>query len=1031
VNAEHWQRLRAAYDAVLDAPASKRQEILDGFSTTQPDIHEDLVKLLASEASTQGFLDRPIARIAPAPFADGDVLCGRFELIRRIGEGGMGEVWAARDRQLNDTEVALKTIRSSWVDAKSHLARFKREILLARQVAHPNVCRVHEFFEDPSVSPPRYFLVMELLPGETLASRLKRGAIPVRETIPIILDIAAGLAAAHGAGVVHRDLKPANVMLVPFSGSTRAVVMDFGLARAEARAGESFGTTVAGVLMGTPDYMAPEQIAGTDTSPATDVYGLGLILFEMLRGVPPFAGVSTAESWMRRAREGPAPLNGLVPGVSSHIDDVIAQCLQYEPAKRFRSATAFREALASDGRLALNVTRRQIVWAAAAVALLIAAWSGMAAWSRLSRPQALPQEAARWYNDAQHALAEGASVRALNDITRAIALAPRAAPLHVAMAEISLELDMPARASESMLRADELARDGRLSDDDSEYWKGVHALLLRQCDQAIAALSQRASLVPAEERPYRMVAAARAMERCDRPDEAMKEMAEAARIDPRNAAVPLRSARLAARQRAWASADESLDRAERLFRDRNNAEGVGEVLTLRGTLLAEQNRLDEASAALEKATEIAKSLDDVRQQIRIAIQKAIVSRKRGDVATAGSLTNDAIALGRQHGLDTLTLEGLMASGNVHMVRNEFPEAAALFERALSIAEANRHEEHRARALLSLGSVYFRTTEPERALKAIQSGKEFYERINHRRIVASATMLLGQVRVMRAEYDEAVRIFEALLQEVLSTKDPEQEATVRENLATALAAGGNYPRALEEYRAALTLHRRSTRARSQVYALLNVSETLSRLGRFDEADRAFAEAKGLGSATPEISVQMLRVQAAGELRRGRYLEAAALARKVMGPGPPQSVERFLRASLIACAAEASLGRYRDAAAVCDDAVMRSASRGHLELLREGRLVTAEMYVRSGDRAAAERVLRESAGAGEKSVSQEERCRYLALSAAVGDSGTKTRVHEQLTRELAGLRMNWGEGNYQRWSARADIRGVLALATLRTS
>jgi tetratricopeptide (TPR) repeat protein len=1028
VDAESWQRLRAAYDAVLDAPASERQQLLDRLSTTQPELHRELVKLLASEASTDAFIDRPIARIAPDAFAEGDVLCGRFELVRRIGQGGMGEVWAARDRQLNDTEVALKTILSSWVDAKSRVSRFKREILLARQVAHPNVCRVHEFFEDSSVSPPRFFLVMELLQGETLAARIRRGPIPPRESVQIVLDVAAGLAAAHGAGVVHRDLKPSNVMLVPASGSVRAVVMDFGLARAETRADESFGTTVAGVLMGTPDYMAPEQIAGTDTSPATDVYALGLMLFETLSGTPPFAGVSTAESWMRRAREGPPRLNGVVAGVSSHIDDVIARCLQYEPSKRFRSALAFRETLASDGRLAVNFSRRQIVWVASGLAVVVAAWIGVAIWSRLSGVRLLPPEALRWYNDAQHALAEGASVRAFNDITRAIDLAPRAAPLHVAMAEISLELDMPARASESMLRADELARDGRMSEDDSEYWKGIHALLLRQCDQAIAALSRRSSLVVAEERPYRMVAAARAMERCDLPDDAMKEMAEAARIDPRNAAVPLRSARLAARRRAWASADESLDRAERLFRDRNNAEGVGEVLTLRGTLQAEQDLLDEADATLVKAAEIAKSLDDVRQEIRITIQQAVVRRKRGDVVTAGTLTNEASALARQRGLDTLTLEGLMASGNVHMVRNEFVEAAALFERALAIAETNRHEEQRARALLSLGSLYLRTTEPDRALKAIRSGKEFYERINHRRIIASANTLLGQASVMRAEFDSAVRIFELLLAEVLATKDAEQEAAARENLATALAAGGNYPRALEEYRAALTL--RSSRPRSQVYALLNISETLSQLGRFDEADKTFAQARSLGQTTPEITMQMLRVQAADDLRQGRFREAAALARRVMGTGPPQSIERFLRASLIACAAEAQLGQHQDAAALCDDALAQSQSRGHLELLREARLVTAEAYVRSGNRAAAERLLRDTAPDAEKSSSLEERCRYLALSAAVARAEAKARLQDQLTRELAGLRVNWGEGSYQRWMAREDIRATLSLATKQT-
>ena len=160
--------------------------------------------------------------------------------------------------------------------------------------------------------------------------------------------------------------------------------------------------------------------------------------------------------------------------------------------------------------------------------------------------------------------------------------------------------------------------------------------------------------------------------------------------------------------------------AETLFRDRNNLEGVGDVLVLRGAFELEQDRLQDAEVTLDGARRLADSLENVRQQIRVRLQQAVLHRKRGDVVSAERLTSEAIEQGRSGGLETLTLEGLFAAGNVHLVRNQFAEATALYQRASSIAEAYRHEELTARAMLSLASVFVRTSQPDRALSAVDA-----------------------------------------------------------------------------------------------------------------------------------------------------------------------------------------------------------------------------------------------------------------------------------------------------------------------
>ena len=209
-----------------------------------------------------------------APLEPGTVLGERYEILKRLGEGGMGAVYKARDREL-DLFVALKVIRPELASHPDILRRFKQELILARQVTHKNVIRIFEL----GMADGRKFITMDYIDGRDLKSILvERGKLPPDEAVRIIRQVCRGLEAAHAEGVVHRDLKPQNIMV---DANGRVWVMDFGLARSM----DLVGITRTGALMGTPDYMSPEQARAEKVDARSDLFSLGIIFYEILTGV--------------------------------------------------------------------------------------------------------------------------------------------------------------------------------------------------------------------------------------------------------------------------------------------------------------------------------------------------------------------------------------------------------------------------------------------------------------------------------------------------------------------------------------------------------------------------------------------------------------------------------------------------------------------------------------------------------------------------------------------------------------------------
>jgi tetratricopeptide (TPR) repeat protein/predicted Ser/Thr protein kinase len=318
----------------------------------------------------------------------GTIIGDRYEILQLLGQGGMGAVYKARDIEL-ERLVALKLIRPDLASHPEILRRFKQELILAREVTHRNVVRIFDLGQAHGIR----FITMEYVEGRDLRALLhEKGKLTAQEAVPIFLQIAAALEAAHHAGVVHRDLKPQNIMV---DQGGRVYVMDFGVARSL----ETPGMTQTGALMGTPEYMSPEQAKGQKVDARSDLFSLGIIFYEMLSGVSPFKAETAMATMFKRMKERAVPLAQLGGGVPGFLSDVVSKCLEIDTEQRYQSAREIIEDLerwkADVAKGAMNPVARWLKFAPPIQKRLAA---GMAAALLLVAAYPLLSKLPRWFS---------------------------------------------------------------------------------------------------------------------------------------------------------------------------------------------------------------------------------------------------------------------------------------------------------------------------------------------------------------------------------------------------------------------------------------------------------------------------------------------------------------------------------------------------------------------------------------------------------------------------------------------------------
>ncbi len=285
----------------------------------------------AEEASTQ---DTETLETAKEELTTGTTFARRYQIIEELGKGGMGKVYKAHDTEVRE-KVALKLIKPDIAEDKKTIERFRNELKLARKIRHKNVCQMYDLNKEEGA----YFITMEYVPGEDLKSMIRMtGQLSVGASLNIVKQVCAGLAEAHKLGVVHRDLKPQNIMI---DREGDAHIMDFGIARSL----KGKGITGSGVMIGTPEYMSPEQIEGKEVDQRSDIYSLGIILYEMLTAKVPFEGDTPFSIGLKHKSEIPKNPKELNTQIPDDLSRVILKCLDKDVEKRFQSAGELRSEL--------------------------------------------------------------------------------------------------------------------------------------------------------------------------------------------------------------------------------------------------------------------------------------------------------------------------------------------------------------------------------------------------------------------------------------------------------------------------------------------------------------------------------------------------------------------------------------------------------------------------------------------------------------------------------------------------------------
>jgi len=693
----------------------------------------------------------------------GAVLGGRYEILSMLGEGGMGTVYKARDREL-DRVVALKVIRPEVASRPEILQRFKQELILARQVTHRNVIRIYDLGSAEGMR----FITMELVEGQDLKSLLEqKGKLGTGEAAGIAQQVCLALEAAHSEGVVHRDLKPQNVMI---DKQSKARVMDFGVARSL----EAGGMTQTGALMGTPEYMSPEQVRGEKADGRSDLFALGIILYEMLSGKTPFAAETAMGTMFKRTQERAAPLAELDRGAPRGLSDIVSRCLETDPQKRYQSAREVYDALEEWKRnparaeaqavkpVASRPARRSVAMVGSALAVVLVAGAAL---GYMFRDQLFgggnPGNEARKPAPPQPPPSQPETPR------------PEA-PAASAPKPASPVVDAAARLYDEGIQLTK---------------KGNYAEAAKKLTQALEMRrksgDKRGAAAVLEE-------LGRVDQRQGKRDTALAELNEALKIwretgdkaGVGNALVDLGEVR-----EAMGQAEEALklyNEALPIKRGLREEAGQAEVLQRLGGILLAKGQLEEAQASLQSALQVREKLKSPGTTGGTLYLLGEASRRMGEYDLALDEYRRAQGMFRDAGDKVHEAAAIGAAGAVSAERGRFGAALSLRRDALKmIREAGDKGPWLAGITGDYGNALSETGQFEEADKSLADALQRARQLQDKTLIARVLVLQGDSREYRGDFKTA----RPLYQEAVSTagEDGEKEFVLKAKLGLARAA----------------------------------------------------------------------------------------------------------------------------------------------------------------------------------------------------------------------------------------------------
>ncbi len=1005
--------------------------------------------------------------------ASGAILAGRYRVEELIGVGGMGMVYRVRDRQL-DLDVALKVLRPEYSSEAKIVERFRRELVLARQVSHRNVVRIHDIGADGDLQ----FITMDFVPGRSLRKLLAdEGPLPAARVVALARELAQALESAHLEGVVHRDLKPSNVMI---DGSGRAYITDFGVARSLTEA----GLTHTGAVVGTPDYLSPEQARGEKVGPPSDFYALGVMLFECLAGELPFAGGTYAEILAQRMAGARRTLSQLGVEAPRGLRAVVDRCLEADPGRRYQSAAEILADLEDPERAPPARGRwRLAAGLAAGLAIVIAAlWL---AGDRLGRVGGR--------EDA------GQGTAAVQGATRSLAVLPLADETG------SAEMAWTSKGVAEMLASTLSESPALRVVDSSRVFRTLEDLRMTPESWTEAAISQLGELFEADRLVVGKVRSTESGLRIDARLVARGAAGEevAVPLAPRVAAAadigglvtalrgdilehldvaepraPPPAPASAEAARAYSQGVELLARGDAvsalpvLRRAVAADPGFAGAWLRLSKALAAQGFLSEAEEAAERAVGAVGQASG-RFGYEARAQQAML---RGESQRAEEILRELVA---RYPND---IESALALADAYGGAGKLPEAIALLEeaasrdpghprawyllakysilagssrkavddylvRALVLQNKARNEQGKADVLNAFGVAYRELGDLEQAQENYAQAAKIREAIGDRRGYATTLRNLSMIDTLRGSFDAAESRLRDGLAILTEIGDLAGAADFRNDLGVLEEERGRYREALAHYRAALAERRDLGDKLTVALSLNNVGYAYFLLGEFDNASAYWQQALELNRELENREGIAVTMQSIGKLQLTRgewdralasYLEALEISR-AEGFGSPTAVSlgNLARIAQYQGRYSAALSSFEEAIGIL---VELQHVRGETEFILGRAEVLAEVGRWQDAASELDRAARHLAETGIREQLAEEKRLRAALARAAGEPGRAAAGLDAALAEAEGsdsavaalrVRIDRGLGRLGSRPAQglAELESVLAEAESR--
>jgi serine/threonine protein kinase/lipopolysaccharide biosynthesis regulator YciM len=977
----------------------------------------------------------------------------------------MGEVFLAQDVRL-DRMVAIKMLPAKSIGDEQARKRLFREAKAAATLDHPNICAIHEVGEEADCA----YIVMQYIEGATLSRIIKERVLSALEVIDIAIQASEALAEAHSQGIIHRDIKPHNVILTPRG---RVKILDFGLAKivhAEAAmhiADTESRLTDSGEVVGTVGYMSPEQLKDVAIDSRTDLFSLGVMLYECATGTSAFVGTSKIEICLQVIQVDPPRPSQVNPEIPVDLDDIIVKAIAKDADARYQSASEMLVDLRRlqstlegsrldtrpltpapgslrplvTGRLSGSIRKPRIVIAAG---LLLIALIILGAWSARhllrSSPHQPSPDAKRYYESGTDAIRAGAYYQASKALERSIEFDPSFALAHARLAETYVEIDYTDKAREELLRAMSLVPDrSELSSLDAMYLEAVAATVRRDFQTAIDYYGKIADQASDSEKSVAFVDLGRSYEKNEKIDKAIEYYQAAAKTDQQSAAAFLRLGILYGRRQDLKNADEAFGNAKAIYQAVSNQEGLAEVLYQRGALLSRIRKLVDAKKALEEALEISRSAINKYQFVKTQLQLSSVYAAEGDTGRAKAIATEAIDMAQSKNIRSLATDGVIDLGYTLLARGEFNEAGNYFNQALNVAQEEKARRTEARAKLGLGSLNVQQGDPDKAISLLEQALDFYKDAGYRKETSIAMVRLGRAHRNKGEYEIALGIFKQQLTLARDLDDPAQIVASLSGIAITLGfEQEKYAEALPPLEESYGINQTIGSKIGMGYDQLNRGIMLWQLGRYKDArealDLAFSIANQSEASYKEVLAWVQLANSQMALSQGRLAEAKARGQQALDQAETQYPDVALQAKYSIGLAQAFSGAPQPARKLCEEAV---ASAKEPRRLSSARLALAEVSLLGNDAQGALGTALQAqemfARAGEQD--SEWRAWLIAARASqqTGDSSAMQNYALNADRLCRGLQQKWGMEAYGGYLRRPDIenyRKQLALILTRS-